>query len=228
MKRSQINAKIRDGEEFLRKHQFRLPVWAYWSPDDWKNKGGAGAEVARNALGWDLTDFGSGTFEQVGLLLFTIRNGKMGVDRKTYAEKIMVVEEGQVTPMHFHWHKMEDIINRGGGNLVMELKASNEDETFSDSAVEVSIDGFVQTVQAGGQVVLRPGQSVCLEPGLYHAFWGEKGSGRVLVGEVSMVNDDHTDNRFNPPVGRFPEIEEDEAPYRLLVNDYAKYGVGAL
>ena len=31
-----------------------------------------------------------------------------------------------------------------------------------------------------------------------------------------------TDNRFNPPVGRFPKIEEDEAPYRLLCNEYPK------
>lgn len=35
-------------------------------------------------------------------------------------------------------------------------------------------------------------------------------------------NDDNTANRFNPPVGRFPTIEEDEAPYRLLCNEYLK------
>ncbi len=39
-------------------------------------------------------------------------------------------------------------------------------------------------------------------------------------GEVSQCNDDNTDNRFNPPVGRFPAIEEDEPPYRLLCNEY--------
>lgn len=43
-----------------------------------------------------------------------------------------------------------------------------------------------------------------------------------LLGEVSQCNDDNTDNRFNPPVGRFPEIEEDEPPYRLLCNEYPK------
>jgi len=44
----------------------------------------------------------------------------------------------------------------------------------------------------------------------------------VLLGEVSQCNDDNTDNRFNPPVGRFPIIEEDEPPYRLLCNEYPK------
>ena len=36
----------------------------------------------------------------------------------------------------------------------------------------------------------------------------------------SQCNDDETDNRFYEKVGRFPEIEEDEAPYRLLCNEY--------
>ena len=45
--------------------------------------------------------------------------------------------------------------------------------------------------------------------------------GRVLLGEVSVVNDDVNDNRFHQPVGRFPEVEEDEPPHRLLVGDYA-------
>ena len=42
----------------------------------------------------------------------------------------------------------------------------------------------------------------------------------MLLGEVSQCNDDNNDNRFEPPVGRFPTIEEDEAPYRLLCNEY--------
>ena len=46
------------------------------------------------------------------------------------------------------------------------------------------------------------------------------GTGDVLIGEVSMCNDDNTDNRFYESVGRFPEIEEDEPPYRLLCNEY--------
>ena len=76
-------------------------------------------------------------------------------------------------------------------------------------------------VEAGGKRVLRPGDSITLVPELYHAFWAEKG--RVLVGEVSSVNDDAADNRFYEPVGRFPAIEEDVPPMRLLVNDYERF-----
>lgn len=68
---------------------------------------------------------------------------------------------------------------------------------------------------------LTPGESITLEPYCYHKFWGAES--RVLVGEVSKVNDDNTDNRFYEPVGRFPAIEEDEAPLHLLVNDYERY-----
>ena len=46
----------------------------------------------------------------------------------------MIVEENQETPMHFHWSKMEDIINRGGGNLVIELFRSDRNEGFSNES----------------------------------------------------------------------------------------------
>jgi len=38
-----------------------------------------------------------------------------------------------------------------------------------------------------------------------------------------VVNDDARDNRFHEPAGRFPEIEEDASPFRLLVTDYQDY-----
>jgi D-lyxose ketol-isomerase len=140
-----------------------------------------------------------------------------------YCEKIMIADEEQVTPMHFHWNKTEDIINRGGGNLVMELYRATRQDKLSDDPVTVSIDGVLVVVKSGDPLILKPGQSICLTPGLYHRFYGEKGKGRVLIGEVSMVNDDENDNRFYDKVGRFPEIEEDVEPVHLLVNDYAKY-----
>jgi D-lyxose ketol-isomerase len=174
-------------------------------------------------LGWDLTDFGSGDFHKCGLILFTIRNGNPLRDKKIYAEKAMIVEEMQETPMHFHWKKMEDIINRGGGNLVIELYNSDEREGFSAKDVVLKIDGISRTVQPGGAVTLKPGESICLEQGVYHRFNGEKGKGKVLVGEVSAVNDDSNDNRFYEPVGRFPDIIEDEKPLHLLASDYSKY-----
>ncbi len=42
----------------------------------------------------------------------------------------------------------------------------------------------------------------------------------MLIGEVSTVNDDLTDNIFRDEIGRFANIEEDVAPTHLLVSDY--------
>jgi hypothetical protein len=131
----------------------------------------------------------------------------------------MIVDVNQRTPMHFHWTKVEDIINRGGGKLVIKLFNSTSDERLADTDVTVSIDGLRHTLKAGDKVVLSPGESITLTSRLYHEFWGAES--RVLVGEVSLVNDDRTDNCFYEPVGRFPEIEEDEPPLHLLVPDYA-------
>ena len=220
MKRSEINDYIQEAEEFFRSMNFNLPLWAVWSQEEWKKHTPECSEIFNNALGWDLTDFGSGMYDKTGLLLFTLRNGKQGVDTKPYAEKIMMVKENQETPFHFHWLKMEDIINRGGGNLILELYLSDEKEAFSSRPFEVKIDGRKTIVKPGEGIRLTPGQSICLEPYVYHRFYGEKEAGTVLVGEVSMVNDDTTDNRFKTAPGRFPEIEEDANPYHLLITDY--------
>lgn len=223
MKRSQINHIIEDAKAFLAQHQFKLPPWAFWKPKDWKGKRDQCAEIIENMLGWDITDFGSGDYKNRGLFLFTIRNGNLNKGKKVYAEKIMIVEENQETPWHFHWSKMEDIINRGGGNLVIDLYASTKDEEFSKDPFTVQVDGVTRKVEPGGRIVLAPGESICLETGVYHRFYGEPGKGRVLVGEVSQVNDDRTDNRFKEKMGRFPKIDEDEEPVHLLVSDYEQY-----
>jgi len=225
VKRSEINALIRDSIDFFDAMGFKLPPWAYWDPEDWRGKSDTVQQIVDTMLGWDLTDFGSGVFENTGLILFTLRNGdfRHPENSKGYAEKIMVVRENQETPYHFHWNKMEDIINRGGGNLVIELCRSDNSEALSGEPVVVSVDSIKRTVEPGGKVVLAPGESICLEPYLYHRFYGEKGRGKVLVGEVSAVNDDTADNRFLEASGRFPEIEEDEKPLHLLVNDYPNW-----
>ena len=115
----------------------------------------------------------------------------------------------------------EDIINRGGGNVLIRVynRLPNEEIDY-ESDVKVHTDGKSYTVPAGTQVRLKPGESIFVYQGLYHDFSVEPGTGPVLLGEVSQCNDDNTDNRFNPPVGRFPKIEEDEPPYRLLCNEY--------
>ncbi len=225
MKRSEVNAIMRDAEDFIRERGFYLPPFAYWGPAEWRSKGEEAREIVENQLGWDITDFGQGDFKKCGLFLFTLRNGnpvslKTG-QGKTYCEKILVVGEDQVTPMHFHWAKVEDIINRGGGKLVMQLHNASEDEGLAAGEVIVSTDGVRRVLKAGDTLVLDPGESVTLPARLYHKFWGTES--RVLVGEVSRINDDRTDNRFYELVGRFPTIEDDEEPLHPLVTDYPKY-----
>jgi D-lyxose ketol-isomerase len=225
VKRSEINSIMRQADGFIRERGFYLPPFAYWTPEDWRTKGEEVREILENGLGWDITDFGKGDYEKCGLFLFTIRNGSPDnwktMQGKLYAEKIMIVGVDQVTPMHFHWSKSEDIINRGGGKLAIQLYNATLDEDLADTDVTVSMDGVERVVKAGDTVVLSPGESITLPTRLYHKFWGVES--RVLVGEVSMVNDDRTDNRFHEPTGRFPEIEEDESPLYLLCNDYGRY-----
>jgi len=226
MKRSEINAILRDADAFIRAHQFHLPPFAHWSPSDWESKGEDVREIPANGLGWDITDFGQGDYAHLGLTLFTIRNGSPAnlktMQGKTYAEKLLIVDVNQVTPFHFHWTKTEDIINRGGGLLKIQLaNATPDDKHLEDTDVTVSMDGVEYHFPANHVVTLRPGESITLPTRLYHKFWAEES--RVLVGEVSVVNDDHADNCFLEPLGRFPTIEEDEAPLYLLVGDYGKY-----
>lgn len=222
MKRSEINAVIKDFETLLAENSFALPPFLSFTPAEWQEKGHEYDEVRDNALGWDVTDYGEGDFDHKGLALITIRNGNVKDDRytKTYAEKIMMVRPGQVSPNHFHWNKMEDIINRGGGNLIFRLWNATEDEQLADTDVEINQDGRRYTVPAGSEIVLKPGESLSLYPYYYHEFRVEDDSQPVLVGEVSMCNDDESDNRFYEPLGRFPTIEEDEPAYRLLCTEY--------
>ena len=222
MKRSEINKALKEMEEMINKVGFKLPPFCDFTPEDWQEKGHDYDEIRDNMLGWDITDFGSGDFENVGFSLITLRNGNQKMDKytKTYAEKLLYLNENQMAVMHFHWNKMEDIINRGGGNVFISVYNSNEDGSLADTDVKVNCDGREFTVPAGTRVKLTPGESITIYPYMYHDFHVEKGSGAVLLGEVSMSNDDANDNRFLEPMGRFPTIEEDEAPYRLLCTEY--------
>ncbi len=223
MKRSRINQIIREGDEYIRSFGYRLPPFAYLSPADMRAKRDAMQGIVSARLGWDITDYGEGRFDELGLFLFTARNGNAD-DLKTgsgmlYAEKIMISRRDQLSPMHRHVVKAEDIINRGGGTLALRLFNSAPDGSIDRSApVSVMTDGMERRLDAGDVLLLGVGESVTLLPGLWHAFWGEADD--VLIGEVSTVNDDLTDNVFEQPITRFSEIEEDEEPHRLLVSDY--------
>lgn len=220
MKRSEINQYIQEALDFMDNYQFQLPHWACWSPEEWKTKGSECSEIRENGIGWDLTDFGSGDFLKEGLTLVTLRNGNLQTGKKTYCEKIMFVRENQVTPIHFHWKKMEDIINRGGGTLCMRLWYADEQEGLSDKPITAQVDGVTTNIKPGEVFRLSPGQSICYEPYMYHEFWAE--GEHCLVGEVSTVNDDVNDNRFLKASGRFPGIEEDVPAEYLLCNEYPK------
>lgn len=223
MKRSQINAAIRRMELLAQRLSFPLPPFCAWTPSDWLKKGSEYDEIRGAGLGWDVTDYGLDKFDETGFTLITLRNGAAGspVYKKTYAEKLIMLKEGQYSPMHFHWNKMEDIINRGGGNALIRVCNAREDGSFADGGVLVQMDGRRHSVPAGSLVTLSPGESITIYPYLYHDFKTETGLGDVLLGEVSMCNDDKNDNRFyEEKIGRFPVIEEDEPPCRLLCTEY--------
>lgn len=226
MKRSDINRVIEKTIRFAESRGMVFPPFAKWHIEDWKKADESCREIVDNMLGWDISDFGSGDFEKIGLSIFTFRNGNFHDKErypKPYAEKLLFVDDGQELPFHFHWSKMEDIINRGGGNLLIQLYNSDEREDFADTDVVVTMDGRKVTVPAGGTVTLLPGQSITLKPKQYHRWIGVQGTGPVMLFEVSTTNDDLIDNRFHTASGRIPEIEEDEPAKYLIFKDYKKY-----
>lgn len=228
MKRSRINEIIAQADDFIGSFGFALPPFAYWSPEEMKARRAQIDGIIDARLGWDITDYGAGDFEKMGLFLFTTRNGSMDDLKRgggrCYAEKIMISRHDQISPMHRHIFKTEDIINRGGATLALEMFESDADGHIDRKApVPVICDGIKTVLEPGGVLKLAPGASVTLHPGNWHKFWGEGGD--VLIGEVSTVNDDLTDNIFEQPIGRFAEIEEDVEPSHLLVSDYKAWGL---
>ncbi|WP_373353750.1 D-lyxose/D-mannose family sugar isomerase [Pseudoroseicyclus sp. CXY001] len=226
MKRSRINSIMDEAAEMIRAHGFILPPFAGWSPEEFRARKAEAAHVIDARCGWDITDYGAGRYDEMGLFLFTLRNGRLADLQKgtgmCYAEKLLISKENQLSPMHTHVLKAEDIINRGGATLVVELFGSDATGAFDESAGgRVLCDGIARDFAPGERLRLAPGESVTLMPGDWHAFWGEGGD--VLIGEVSTVNDDETDNIFREPIGRFAEIEEDEPPRHLLVSDYRSW-----
>lgn len=224
MKRSEINKAIKEMETFLKEAKVTLPPFSKWDPEDWKTKDQEYQEIVDNQLGWDITDAGLGQFDKIGFSLFTCRNGNQNLEKyeKVYAEKFIMLREEQIFPYHFHWYKSEDIINRYGGILQITVYQDDGKGGFSDEDVLVNKDGRSYYVKAGTTVDIKVGESITLWPHQYHKFSVKENTGDVLIGEVSMSNDDEKDNRFYENVGRFPKIIEDEEPYRLLCTEYPR------
>lgn len=223
MKRSRINEIMAEADEMIRSHGFTLPPFAYWTPEEFKANKDKAQAVIDARCGWDITDYGAERYDEMGLFLFTLRNGRQEDLKRgggmCYAEKLLISKQDQLSPMHTHVLKAEDIINRGGATMVIELYGSDADGNFDETAGgTVYCDGIRREYGPGEKLRFAPGESVTLMPGDWHAFWGEGGD--VLIGEVSTVNDDETDNIFREPIGRFSNVEEDVPPTHLLVSDY--------
>ncbi len=225
MKRSQINVAIRWAQELLDDHNIRLPRFAYWDMEEWRKNKNNIDTLRKVAQGWDVTDFATGDFKYVGAVLYTVRNGSVkepGVG-SPYAEKYILFEEGQELPLHYHVSKTEDIINRSGGLMSMRLYNKKPDGSVDyENDVTLYSDGIPMVVKAGEEVIITKGNSVRLTPYIYHSFGAKKGHGPLIAGEVSAVNDDHTDNYFAKPLSRYMQVEEDEPMLCPLCTEYDK------
>jgi len=226
MKRSEINAAIDTARAALKEQNITLPCFGYFTPEEWMEKTDVCQNVFAVMLGWDVTDFGTDDFSHQGCVLFTVRNGSPDGAGVPYAEKYLIFNDApaQAIPLHFHFKKTEDIINRAGGIMCIELYNSTPDGDL-DRASDVTFytDGIRNTVPAGTVVEITTGNSITLTPGLYHRIFAKEGTGILIAGEVSSINDDNTDNRFYAPTNRFCGIDEDEAPRYILANEYDKF-----
>ena len=220
MKRSEINQAIIEAKKMMENYSWVLPQWGYWSKEDYINEPSVSKYLKDHQMGWDVTDFGKGLFNEQGITLFCIRNGIQGnAQDKPYAEKLLFMREGQEIPFHSHKVKLEDIINRGGGDLAIEFIMVNEHLKEKNENINILVDGVQVEVEPHEPLILKRGQSVTVERNIYHKFYAVKGTGMVMAGEVSQVNDDNNDNYFLEPVGRFTQIEEDEQPIHPLWNE---------
>ena len=226
MRRSFIDRRIDAMRDLCETHAFKLPPFSRWSVADFVARPDAARRIRSMGLGWNVVEFMAGGYREKGLTLFTTRMGDWRALRagggRLYAEKVMMAEDGQRTPFHYHVVKTEDILNRGGARFVVELFKVDASGTRLDERFQVLKDAEMLVLAPGARVVLDPGESLTLEPFVAHAFWAEGGT--VLAGEVSLANDDATDNHFLPPLAPFAPIEEDAPMRYLTVRDYSGLG----
>jgi D-lyxose ketol-isomerase len=223
MKRSQINQELKWAKDLLEENNIKLPPFGYWTLEEWKSDKKDLSILKEVMLGWDITDYGKDKFNQLGAVLFTLRNGSLNDNRigTPYAEKLIVLKDGQRLPIHYHASKTEDIINKAGGVLAIKLYNSLENgEVDYKSEVSVDLDGVTYVFEAGEEVNILAGNSITLRPYMYHMFWAKEGCGDLICGEVSSINDDNTDNYNAEEVSRFSKVEEDEAILHPLCNEY--------
>jgi len=234
MKRSNIENAIRTALEVARHFHLALPPYAIWTRLDWMSAGPEWDEVRDCMLGWDVTDFGSGRFEDIGRVLFTLRNGRSNDPKypKPYAEKLLIDPENQRAPAHFHRSKREDIICRHGGNILVQLCKATPEGGWSDERFPIAVNGCFRELDPRAIVSLSPGESLTIPPGTIHQFWAQEGTGWAFEGkryslssEISSVCDDWNDNVFfDDWAARFPTIAEDVPANHFLCSEYPRTG----
>jgi len=224
MKRSEVNAELKWAKELLEKNNIRLPEIAYWSLQDWRSNVARTETIRKVMLGWDVSDYGLGKFNELGAVLYTVRNGlladpKVGVP---YCEKYIIMRNTQRLVDHYHVFKTEDIINRAGGGVLQVFLWNVDPKTGEklDTDVHVFMDGIEHVFKPGEKIRVMKGESISLTPYMAHIFGPEPGAGDLIVGEVSKVNDDNTDNFFFEKAERFVSMEEDEPMLHPLCNEY--------
>jgi len=222
MRRSEIDAIIDETIEIFAAHGAVLPPFAHWTPEEWRAKGEATRIMRRRFLGWNVVAFEPGRFERSGIVVFTTRMGDHRMlasgHGRLYGEKLILVRDRQRVPYHFHKVKTEDFFNRGGGTLEIDLLRIGADGGIDDTPFLIDRDGLLAEARSGETLRLAPGEGVTLDPGIAHAFRAEGGD--TVCGEISLVNDDATDNYFVPALPTLPPIEEDVPARRLVVADY--------
>ena len=191
MKRSVINAAIADARLAFERHHWHLPPYPRW----------------------DVTGFGLGDFDRFGLVLLNL------AELPEYCEKLMFGRANQLTIMHCHKKKQEDIICRVG-TFAIRLAARDERWIVNRNGPEVRVllNREEKMVPSNEVLYLKAGERITLYPGVYHEFWPV--SEYAIIGEVSTANDDQHDNFFeNPDVGRYEAIDEDVPPVERLLSE---------
>ena len=224
MKRSFVDSRIDAMAALCGRHGVKLPPFALWREDDYRADAGAARRIAQGGLGWNIVEFRPGAFASDGLSVFTLRMGdwrQLANGRgRLYAEKALMAEDGQRAPHHYHIVKTEDVLNRGGARFVVELFKVDRAGVPLKERFRVLKDVKTLDLGPGDRVGLEPGESLVLEPFVAHAFWAEGGA--VLAGEVSLVNDDASDNYFLPSLAPAAPIEEDGPKRYVTVRDHSR------
>ncbi|MBU3666385.1 MAG: D-lyxose/D-mannose family sugar isomerase [Chthoniobacterales bacterium] len=189
MKRSEINAMLREAESCFRQHHWALPP----NPR------------------WDITDFGLGNFARCGLTLINL------AEEPEYCEKLMYARENQITPAHTHAKKKEDIICRHG-RLTLQLWSGHPEAAAQPDRFSIRVNGEERHHAQGGELTLSAGERITLTPGIYHAFWASAPE-TIIGEVSTANDDANDNFFVDPDIGRFPGIEEDEPATVRLVSE---------